>query len=238
MAMAYITFTGVSDGPCDRFHNTQRAANARALDNSEIVAHVGILDIGKLQPRHAYFNGTAVVSDEVYRTILRGRRSNDTIIEERRAYLIGLLQGHESIGAKLAVWHGSNIDDLPEGDPPEAGEDDERLDKSKRTPSYGRWVEANTRAMLVDENLTTLVKWTWLKAECEIPGETWYWQHKVNGTATNGGWYEIYANNDRSEWDWHYTGTGTDSNSRSGIKPTMELLLTLNVTADWIKELQ
>ena len=90
----------------------------------------------------------------------------------------------------------SRVDNKPEGDPPVGNDPDERLDQSKRFASYGRWVEANTRAALVDENLTDAAKWAWLKAECEIPGETWYWLHKVNGAESNGGWYDRYLNND------------------------------------------
>ena len=117
---------------------------------------------------------------------------------------------------------------------------DERLDESKRFASYGRWVEGNTRAALEDENLTNEAKYAFLKAECEIPGETWYWLHKVNGTDENGGWYAIYLNNDRSAWEWHYTtGTTVTSNSRIGVKPPPSLsLLSMNATADWVKELQ
>ena len=49
-------------------------------------------------------------------------------------------------------------------------------------PVTAGWVEANTRAGLEDENLTNEAKYAFLKAECEIDGETWYWLHKVNGT--------------------------------------------------------
>ena len=138
--------------------------------------------------------------EETPESVVFAAKSTEDQIKERRAYLIGLLRRWESIGAKLSVWHGSRIDDEPEGVLDPNAMDDERLDQSKRTPSYGRWVEANTRAMLVDENLTNAAKWAWLKAECEIPGETWYWLHKVNGTKDHGGWYEIYRDNDRGEW--------------------------------------
>ena len=96
------------------------------------------------------------------------------------------------------------------------------------------------RAALVDANLMNAAKYAWLKAECEIDGETWYWLHKVNGIAANGGWYDIYANNDRSGWKWHYTtGSTVTSNSRIGVKPpTEELELELDTDADWVLELQ
>ena len=161
-------------------------------------------------------------------------------IKERRAYLKNLLRRHESIGAKLAVWGASKADDVAIGVAPESG-DDERQNESKRFASYGRWVEANVRAMLVDANLSNDAKYAFLKAECEIPGETWYWLHKVNGIAANGGWYDIYNDNDRSVWAWHYTtGTTTTSNSRIGVEPPGGTILALEIdsTSDWVKELQ
>ena len=58
----------------------------------------------------------------------------------------------------------------------------------------------------------------------------------MNGTETNGGWYEIYRNNDRTDWKWHYTtGSTTTSNSRVGVKPPDSLLLDLDATADWVR---
>ena len=63
MAMAYITFAGTNAGLVKAFFPTQALANAAATDDAEVAAHVGILDVGELQPRHAYFTGTAVISD-------------------------------------------------------------------------------------------------------------------------------------------------------------------------------
>ena len=63
MAMAYITFNGVNAGPVVGFYPTQALANAAATGNANAVAHVGVLDIGELQPAHAWFDGTDVVLD-------------------------------------------------------------------------------------------------------------------------------------------------------------------------------
>ena len=164
--------------------------------------------------------------------------TNDQTKLNRRVYLTGLLRKAESIGGKLAVWGASKFDDKPIGDPPMTG-DDERQDESKRLASYGRWVEANTRAMLLDENLENDAKYAFLKAECEIDPETWYWLHKVNGTEANGGWYEIYLNNNRSTWDWHYTtGSSTSSNSRIGVGLLGTLKMSVEATSDWVRALQ
>ena len=238
MAEAYLTFKGTTAGVVDAFYPKQVLADAGATAD-DITAVQGVKTIpDDYRPNKAYWDGTNLL-EETPESVVFDALSAEDQIKERRAYCFDLLRRWESIGAKLSVWHGSRIDDVPEGDPPESG-DDERLDQSKRTPSYGRWVEANVRAALVDENLMTAVKWAWLKAECEIPGETWYWLHKVNGTDSNGGWYAIYQNNDRSAWTWHYTtGSSTDSNSRIGVKPPSEdLYLAMDTTADWVKELQ
>ena len=238
MAEAYLTFKGTTAGIVDAFYEKQALADAGATD-AGITAKQGVLTIPDYyRPNKAYWDGTKLL-EETPESVAFDAMSAEDQIKERRAYLIGLLQRWEAIGAKLSVWHGSRIDDLPEGDPPDEGDDDERLDQSKRTPSYGRWVEANTRAMLVDENLTTAVKWAWLKAECEISGETWYWLHKVNGTKGNGGWYERYKNNDRSAWVWAYTvGTTVTPNSRGAQQPPNGFFLTLDVTTDWVVALQ
>ena len=60
---AYITFKGINAGPVDGFYQTQAAANAAAADNADIVAHVGVLDVGDLTPNEAYFDGTDVLPD-------------------------------------------------------------------------------------------------------------------------------------------------------------------------------
>ena len=199
----------------DAFYPTQAKADAGATQ-SDLVAVQGEQALEGLFPNIAYWNGAKLVEDLPETKAFEALTSQEQI-DQRRAGLITKLRAHESIGAKLSVWHAAKIEDLPIGDPPAMG-DDERLDESKRTPSYGHWVEANTRAMLVDDNLTSEYKYALLNAECSIPGETWYWLHKVNGTVAHGGWYAIYADVDRTNWIWRYTtGTTSDSNSRIGI---------------------
>ena len=181
MTEAYLTFKGSTAGVVDAFYPKQALADAGASDDDLTAVQGKQTFPDSFRPNKAYWDGSNVL-EETPESVVFDAMSTEDQIKERRAYLFGLLRRWESIGAKLSVWHGSRIDDKPEGDPPDEGDDDERLDQSKRTPSYGRWVEANVRAALIDENLTTAIKWAWLKAECEIPGETWYWLHKVNGT--------------------------------------------------------
>ena len=233
----FVTFKGTTEGITDAFYKTQAEADAGATQ-SDLTAVQGEQPLDGFVPNVAYWNG-AKLADELPEIKAFEALSSEDQINERREYLFGLLRIHETVGGKISVWHGSRVDNVPEGDPPMTG-DDERLDQSKRFASYGRWVEANVRAALVDENLTNEAKYAFLKAECEIPGETWYWLHKVNGIQGNGGWYAIYGDtNDRSDWMWHYTtGTTTTSNSRIGVKPPQSLLLELDATADWVKELQ
>ena len=174
MAEAYLTFKGTTAGVVDAFYEKQAQADAGATE-SDITAVQGVKTIpDNYRANKAYWDGTELL-EETPESVVFAAMSSEDQIKERRAYLIGLLRRWESIGAKLSVWHGSRIDDVPEGVLDPNAMDDERLDQSKRTPSYGRWIEANTRAMLVDENLTNEAKWAFLKAECEIPGETWYW---------------------------------------------------------------
>ena len=234
----FITFKGTSSGITDAFYKTQAEADAGAMD-SDLTAVQGKQDLGGFTPNMAYWNGSKL-EEELPESVAFAALSTSAQVDERRKYLFELLRKHETVGGKISVWHGSRQDNLPEGDPPDEGDDDERLDQSKRFASYGRWVEANVRAALVDENLTNEAKWAWLSAECEIPGETWYWLHKVNGTQDNGGWYQIYGKtNDRSLWVWHYTtGSTVTSNSRIGVEPPDSFQLDLDSDADWVKELQ
>ena len=96
MTMAYVTFTGVNSGPCYKFHPTQALANATATDNANVAAHVGILDVGDLQIRHAYFDGTAVVSDEAYRlALLAALPEVDKLKNAFRNFHDGLILGSQ-----------------------------------------------------------------------------------------------------------------------------------------------
>ena len=239
MAEAYLTFKGTTAGVVDAFYPKQALADAGAMA-SDITAVQGVKTIpDDFRPNKAYWDGTNLL-EETPEDVVFAAMSSEDQIKERRAYVFERLRLHEIVGGKISVWHGSRQDNKPEGILDPNAMDDERLDESKRFASYGRWVEANTRAALIDENLTNAVKWAFLKAECEIPGETWYWLHKVNGTRENGGWYDRYAHsNDRGEWIWAYTtGTTVTSNSRTGVPPPMTLHLALDATADWVKELQ
>ena len=237
---AFIVFKGATKGDVSGFYATQAAADAAATEaGSDHTAVQGAHEIGDYVPQGSYWNGTKLETDAASEAVQATSQTDDDKIKERRGYLFGLLREHEKVGGKISVWHASRQNNVPEGDPPAEGVEDERLDESKRFPSYGRWVEANVRAALVDENLTNEAKWAFLKAECEIPGETWYWLHKVNGTEQNGGWYATYADNNRADWKWKYTtGTTTTSNSRTAVLPPSSLTLALDTTADWVRELQ
>ena len=238
MAEAYIVFKGTTAGVVDAFYEKQELADAGATQD-DLTAVQGVKTIpDEYRPNKAYWDGTNLLPETPESVAFAAMPVADQI-KQRRAYLFELLRRHEIVGGKISVWHASRVDNVPEGDPPTGTDPDERLDQSKRFASYGRWVEANTRAALIDENLTNGAKWAFLKAECEIPGETWYWLHKVNGTDANGGWYERYRNNDRGNWTWGYTtGTTTTPNSRTAVAPPESLELSLDTTSDWVMELQ
>ena len=59
----YITFKGVNEGVVDAFYLTQALANAAAADNADIVAHVGLLDLGGFEPNTAYFDGAQLLEE-------------------------------------------------------------------------------------------------------------------------------------------------------------------------------
>ena len=82
MAMAYITFRGVNSGPCVGFYRKQALADAAATDNSGVVAHTGVLDVGTLEPRESYFNGTAVVSEEAHEAVLLAARTDTQKLQD------------------------------------------------------------------------------------------------------------------------------------------------------------
>ena len=76
MPEMFITFEGVNAGPCTGFYVKQAQANAAATGNADVVAHVGALEVGTLVPSEAYFNGTAVVSDDAYEVIVLADRTD------------------------------------------------------------------------------------------------------------------------------------------------------------------
>jgi hypothetical protein len=238
MAEAYLTFKGTTAGVVDAFYPKQALADAGATDD-DITAVQGVKTIpDNYRPNKAYWDGTDLL-EETPESVVFDALPDEDQAKERREYCFDLLRAHEAIGGKLSVWHASRVDNVAEGDPPEAGDEDERLDQSKRFASYGRWLEANVRVVLVDANLLSALFWPFIKAECEIPGETWYWLHKVNGTQNHGGWYEIYRDNNRTEWVWHYTtGTSVDSNSRIGVRVVGGDDPVMDTDADWVKELR
>ena len=238
MAEAYLTFKGTTAGVVDAFYPKQALADAGATGD-DITAVQGVKTIpDNYRPNKAYWDGTDLL-EETPESVVFDALPDEDQAKERREYCFDLLRAHEAIGGKLSVWHASRVDNVAEGDPPEAGDEDERLDQSKRFASYGRWLEANVRVVLVDANLLSALFWPFIKAECEIPGETWYWLHKVNGTQSNGGWYEIYRKNNRADWNWHYTtGTSTDSNSRIGVRVVGGNDPAVDADADWVKELR
>ena len=176
----YIVFKGTTKGIVDKFYPTQALADAGSTE-SDLTAVQGAHELGEFRANKAYWDGTKLQPEIPPSLVFEAMTTSDQV-KERRQYLFELLRRHEVVGGKISVWHGSRQDNKPEGDPPAEGDPDERLDESKRFASYGRWVEANVRAALVDENLTNAAKWAFLESECKIPGETWYWLHKVNGT--------------------------------------------------------
>ena len=93
--MAFITFKGINAGVCDGFYPTQALANAAATDNDDIVAHVGSVEVGNLQPNKAYWDGTdlmpetpesvmlSAMSDGDYATMLKRRTALTAITFDR-----------------------------------------------------------------------------------------------------------------------------------------------------------
>ena len=59
----YITFKGINEGLTDGFYLTQAGANAAAADNADIVAHVGLLDLGGFAPNTSYFDGDKLLEE-------------------------------------------------------------------------------------------------------------------------------------------------------------------------------
>ena len=96
MPEMFITFEGISSGPCRGFYRKQSLANAAATDNTDIVAHVGSLEVGNLVPSDSYFNGTAVVSDEALETVnYLALPEVDKLKLAFRAFHDALIQGSE-----------------------------------------------------------------------------------------------------------------------------------------------
>ena len=98
MAMAYITFRGTNDGRVKAFHPTQALANAAATDNTNVVAHVGALDVGDLQPRHSYFTGTAVILDSDADAL-------DALLSDTEKLRLAFREHHDWLRAQSEAGH-------------------------------------------------------------------------------------------------------------------------------------
>ena len=220
----FIVIHGTTVGVVVNIFRTQEEATSKAEESADLTAITGAKTWEQGQALGvAYYDGTDILDE-------RPLSDAQEILNKRR-YLIDLLRKAEGIGGKLAVWHAARQDNI-------LGSEVAGVNESLRSRSYGRWVEANTRAMLVDANLSGVGQFALLEAECLIDPETWYWLHKVEGSVQDGGWYAIYSNNDRSGWNWHYTiGATVTSNSRVGT-PSSVFSVTLDATEDWVKALQ
>ena len=61
MALGYVVFEGVNEGPVRGLYRTQALANAVAT-GSPYTAHIGAVEMGNFTPRDAYFNGAGLVN--------------------------------------------------------------------------------------------------------------------------------------------------------------------------------
>ena len=132
----FVTFKGTTEGITDAFYKTQAAADAGATQ-SDLTAVQGEQPLDGFVPNVAYWNG-AKLTDELPEIKAFEALSSEDQINERREYLFGLLRKHETVGGKISVWHGSRVDNEPEGILDPNAMHDERLDQSKRFASYGR----------------------------------------------------------------------------------------------------
>ena len=86
MATGYVTFRGISAGRVMGFYRTQALANAAATDNTNVVAHVGAVELGELSPGGAYFDGTDVL-EEIPLTALSDLARKKHALRTAHAYL-------------------------------------------------------------------------------------------------------------------------------------------------------
>ena len=82
----------------------------------------------------------------------------------RKQRIVALLRALERI-PRIEVWRGADS----------TGEH-----RGARADSYGRWVEMQVRAAMVDANYSDVFKYNWMLQEASIPGPTWYWLHKLS----------------------------------------------------------
>ena len=205
----------------------QSDADTAAASESGVTAVQGIVDVPRRAvPGHWHYDSAGQTLYPVEPPMLTG----DALVAYWREKCKGLLRKHENIGGLMAVWHAARQDNVE-------GSERAGVDDSTRSRSYGRWLEANVRAVAVDANLLDPVKRALLVAECSLDGPTWYWLHKVNDAS---GWYDRYSDNNRENWDWYYTViVGLTPNTAiatlpAGAASNDALKLELDTTIDWV----
>ena len=92
----YVTFMGTNNGPCRGFYRKQALADAAATDNADVTAHTGALEVGDFIPSNAYFDGTSIVGEDAYETVLANARTTEQKLKDGfRAFHDALIQGSE-----------------------------------------------------------------------------------------------------------------------------------------------
>ena len=120
MAEGYLVFKGTTVGVVDAFYQKQSLADAGASDD-DLTAVQGVKTIpDDYRPNKAYWDGSELL-EEIPQAAVFALMSASDRIKERRNYLFDRLRRHEVVGGKISVWHGSRVDNKPEGDPPAEG---------------------------------------------------------------------------------------------------------------------
>ena len=146
MPEMFIVIRGISTGPCHSFHQKQAAANAVATDNTNLVAHVGALEVGTLQPDEAYFNGTAIVSETAYEAVVANARSDTRKLKDASQAL------HDAYCALV-----SRLED-------HALADYFKREHVNWAHDFLAYAHRGTRAVMMSDNLTTIQKLLWAQA--------------------------------------------------------------------------
>lgn len=135
----------------------------------------------------------------------------------RKQRIVALLRALERI-PRIEVWRGADS----------TGEH-----RGARADSYGRWVEMQVRAAMVDANYSDVFKYNWMLQEASIPGPTWYWLHKLSD------WIAKNTQADRAMWRFFYTtaplgATNVTPDTRPGIAPPEAQRPALNSADAWV----
>ena len=183
-------------GRLDLFYRTRNEAVARAGTDAALSAHASEVAAPDRVASGWWFDGTDTLTSDRPFTAAES-------LDARRLEVVLNLIDQEDL-PQLAIWGALD----PE-----------------RAKGYSRWVEVNTGALLIDNNLTNDSLYAKLRGESQIPKRFWYHAYNVENwfLEPDGFYRESLSPGDAALIHYVTTAGGTEPDTRMGVASGLAL---------------